>query len=94
MGITSQVRKAALKYYDALDQLRSSEESLQASDMVLRIQRERTAREAQEKLALEEAEADVLEERINKTRALGEAQAMLSELESAIGSNYNEPLRR
>ncbi|MEW6349544.1 MAG: TolC family protein [Thermodesulfobacteriota bacterium] len=91
LGITSQVRSAALKYYDALDQLKACKESAAGSRKVLGIQRERTAKESQDKLGLSETEADLLQHEAEAIRALGEAHATLAELKSAMGSNYQEP---
>jgi outer membrane protein TolC len=90
LGITTQVRSAALKYYNAMDELRSAKASLVSTRKVLRVQRNRTDRDGQDRLALEEAEGDVLQERIEKLRATGEAQGQLAELHSAMGTNYNE----
>jgi hypothetical protein len=90
LGITSQVRTSAFKYYDGMDQLRASQESLNSSRMLLRIQREKEASEALQKLLLIESEADVLSEEIEVFRAIGEANAMLAELQSTTGVNYNE----
>lgn len=91
LGITSQVRTQALKYYNAMDELRSSDAALKSTQKVLRIQRIRTQQDGQEKLSLEEAEGDVLQERIERIRSIGEAQGQLAELHSAMGTNYNEP---
>jgi outer membrane protein TolC len=92
LGITTQVRTAAIKYYDALDQLNAAEESAASSARLLKIQRERARREAQAKVLILEAEADLLNEQIDALRAAGEAQAGWGELQAATGENYNEPL--
>jgi hypothetical protein len=91
LGITSQVRTAAVKYYDALDQLKSAQKSFLASERVLKILRERAARDALQKLAVLEAEGDLLHERIDVIRVSGESQATLAELYAAMGTNYTEP---
>jgi outer membrane protein TolC len=91
LGITSEVRTNALRYYNAMDELRSSNASLASARKVLRVQRERTQRDGQDRLALEEAEGDVLQEKIERIRAMGEAQGQLAELHGAMGTNYNEP---
>ncbi len=91
LGISSQVRSAALKYYDALDQLKACGESAAGSRKVLTIQQERTSKESQDKLGLTETEADLIQHEAEKTRALGEAHATLAELKSCMGTNYQEP---
>lgn len=94
MGITQQVRTAALRYYDALDQLKYASSTLASSRKVLGIQRERVSVDAQDRLALLEAEGDVLHEEIERIRAMGEANGLLAELKSTMGTNYVEPLAR
>jgi outer membrane protein TolC len=94
LGITTQVRTAAIKYYDALDQLKSSEESVASSARLLKIQERRALKDAQAKIAIWEAKADLLNEQVDALRAAGEAQASLGELRSATGENYNEPFAR
>jgi outer membrane protein TolC len=94
MGVTQQVRTAALRYYDALDQLKYASSTLASSRKVLGIQRERVSVDAQDRLALLEAEGDVLHEEIERIRAMGEANGLLAELKSTMGTNYIEPLAR
>jgi len=94
MGITRQVRTAALRYYDALDQIRYADRALKASRQVLNIQRGRVSADGQDRLHLLETEGDVLQEDIERTRSIGEANALLAELQSSMGVNYNEPLAR
>ncbi len=91
LGITSEVRTHALRYYNAMDELRAANASLASARKVLRVQRDRTQRDGQDRLALEEAEGDVLQEKIERIRAMGESQGQLAELHSAMGTNYNEP---
>ncbi len=90
LGITSQVRTAAFKYYDVVDQLRAGQASLDSSQMLLSIQKEKAASEALQTLLLIESEGDVLSEEIEVFRAIGEANAMLAELRAAMGTNYSE----
>ncbi|MDQ7782882.1 MAG: TolC family protein [Desulfomonilaceae bacterium] len=94
MGITRQVRTAALRYFDGLDEIRYAERALKASRQVLRIQRDRVGVDGQDRLALLESEGDVLQEEIERIRSIGEANGLLAELKSAMGTNYNEPLVR
>lgn len=92
LGITSQVRIAGLKYFEALDKLRSAEESLKSSQKVLQITQEKLQRDAVAELAVDDAKAGLLQDRIEKIRGLGEANAALAELNAVMGMNYNEPL--
>ncbi|MBM4328336.1 MAG: TolC family protein [Deltaproteobacteria bacterium] len=92
LGITSQVRLAALKYYDSLDELRSSNESLVSSRSLLRVAEDRHALTTLERVMVDEAKADLLQDLIRRIRAVGEAQATLAEVYSTLGTNYNEPL--
>jgi outer membrane protein TolC len=92
LGITSQVRLAALQYFDALDELRTTQKSLGRSEKVLEVATTRASRDDLEKLALEDARANVLQGRIERTRAIGEANAALGELQGTLGTNFKEPL--
>lgn len=91
LGITSQVRVAGLQYYDSLDELQSTRAALSSTDEVLKVAKDRSSRDDLDRLALREAEANVLQNRIENTRALGEANALLAELQGAMGTNYHEP---
>lgn len=91
LAITSEVRAAALKYFDAMDQVRSAKRSLASSEKVLAIMRKRASQDALKRIAVLEVEGDVLRERIGKIRAVGNAQAALAELRSTMGINYSEP---
>lgn len=94
MGITRQVRTAALRYYDGLDEIRYADRALKASRQVLNIQRGRVSVEGQDRLRLLESEGDVLQEEVERVRSIGEANGLLAELQSAMGVNYNEPPAR
>lgn len=91
LAITSEVRAAALKFYDALDQFKSTERSLASSEKVLMIMQRRASQDALKKLTVLEARGDVLGECIARIGAIGETQASLAELFSTMGINYNEP---
>jgi outer membrane protein TolC len=91
LGITSKVRVAALKYMEALDNLANSERFLANSEALLRTSRVKAEKDKLNEIALEEIEGDVLGERMKTVKALGEANAALAELQSAMGTNYNEP---
>jgi len=92
LGITSQVRIAALQFYDALDELRSSQTAVKATSEVVRVARQRASKEDLDRIAMEEAEANMLRDTLEQTRALGEANANLAELQGAMGANYGEPV--
>ena len=94
LALTSQVRVAGLAYNDALDELRSRDSSLAGSRKVLDVARIRASGDDLSQLELEEAEATVLQQKIQRLRALGEANAALAELQGALGTNYNEPIPR
>jgi outer membrane protein TolC len=90
LGITSEVRATDLKYRDAVGRLNTARKTHAASNEVLQMLNKRAAKDAQEKLALLEAEAETLSDRITEIRALGDAQGALAELRSAMGVNYVE----
>ncbi len=94
LAITSQVRASAMKYMNSLDQLKTADQSLGMSEKVLRIQRERAAHDSLQKLAILESEGDLLNEEIEKIRTQGEAMGLYAELESAMGTNFREPMPR
>lgn len=94
LAITSQVRASAMKYLNSLDQLKTADQSLGMSEKVLRIQRERAAHDSVQKLAILESEGDLLNEEIEKIRTQGEAMGLYAELESAMGTNFREPMPR
>jgi outer membrane protein TolC len=92
LGIASQVRLAALDYFDALDELKTSSEAWGSTQQVLEVARARADRDDLDRIALSEAKADTYQNRIEYIRALGETNATLAELQGAMGTNYNEAL--
>jgi outer membrane protein TolC len=92
MTIASEVRVTAIRYFDAMSQLDSARRSLASVEQVLKINQERAVRDALQGILLLEAKADMVSERIALLKATGEAQALLSELQSAMGTNYSEHL--
>ena len=94
LGITSEVRAAALKYQDAVARLNTARKTHEASNEVLQMLNKRVALDAQEKLALLEAQAETLNDQITTVRAVGDGQGALAELRSAMGVNYVEALSR
>ncbi len=91
LGITSQVREAALRYYRSVGELASVEASFKISRKVLETARLRAGSDDTTKLALLQAEASSLLEEIDRIQAIGEAKANLAELMTALGTNYQEP---
>lgn len=94
VGIASQVRASAASHHRALKDLRLSEESVQGASRLLDALKAKALSNDVNRLALLDAEADKLEEEIDRFRALGEANATLAELHAAMGSNYQEHLPR
>ncbi len=92
LGIASQVRVAALKYFDAMDEVQTAAEALGSSRQVLSVARTRAERKDLDRIALSEARADVLQSEIEYLTALGEANATMAELQGALGTNYTEEL--
>jgi hypothetical protein len=94
LGISSQVRIASLKSLHAITQLRNAEISVNGALRVYRTAQKSFAANASDKLSQDEAQANYLGEEVARVRALGEANAMIAELSSAMGTNYSEPLPR
>jgi outer membrane protein TolC len=91
LGITSQVRVAALAYDDSLDELETRGASMAGSEKVQEIARMRASGDDLSQLELDEAEGNLLYQKLQRIRAIGEANATLAELQSALGTNYKEP---
>jgi len=94
IGIESQVRSAAASYFRSLEDLRYSDASLRSAERLLKSLRAKALSNDVTKLAVLEAEADKLEDEIDRLRALGEANAALAELHTAMGTNYQEAAAR
>jgi len=92
LGITSQVRVSALTYNDALDEFQTREAALAGSQKVLQIAQIRVSGDDLSQLEFEEAEGNLLYQKLQRIRALGEANATLAELQSALGTNFHEPI--
>lgn len=90
LGLTSQARLAALKYFASLDELRSARDTVQSSQRMVQALEARYSHDDVGKLAVDEARGDVLEAQIGALRAMGEANAAFAELQSAMGTNYQE----
>ena len=93
LGITSQVRTAAMKYLNSMDQLKTAERSMGMSEKLLSIQRERAARGNLQRLQILESEGDVLNEKIEKIRTEGEAMGLYTQnWKVTMGTNFREPM--
>ncbi len=91
VGISAQVRTAALKFFHARDQAERSKRALDGFTRVLHALKERHSVRDVSRIAVEEARGDLLEARVSRIRAMGEANAALAELKAQMGINYNEP---
>jgi outer membrane protein TolC len=90
LGIASQVRTAAVTYFDAMDEVLSTQAALASSRDVLKIAVAKFSKDDLDRLALEETRANVLQGSLETTRAIAEANAALGELRGAMGTNYGE----
>jgi hypothetical protein len=88
LGIASQVGLTALKYLSSMDKVKSAEEALRGTHKVLQILQERLARDSAGELAVDEAMADVLPEKIEYLRCVGSANADFADLYTASVTNY------
>ncbi len=64
--------------------------SVASFSRVLQAAEARHSMEDLEKLAVDEAKGDLLDAKIANIRTLAEANAQLAELQSAMGTNYDE----
>lgn len=92
LGITQQVRVAALQFLDTVDDLESAQEALTGTQEVFRVASNRVAKNDLDRLSLLDSNANLLQIKLEKVRNSGEANATLAELQGAVGINYNEPL--
>lgn len=92
VSIASEVRVAVLDYIDALEEMRNGKKSLGDAREMLMVIRGRASKNEADRVSVEEAEGDILRERISGILALAGANATLAHLRSVLGTNYNEPL--
>jgi hypothetical protein len=90
LKITSEIRQAALNYFDAVVKVKSAKEAFKNALMSLETARIQESKGAQTSAAVKESSADALQKRIEKIIALGEAHASLAGLESVMAVNYTE----
>jgi outer membrane protein TolC len=90
--VISEVRFAALKYFDAQAMIASASESLSNAREFLQMAVRREGAGDLNRLAVEEARANLLDKTIEMSRALGEANATLTELHATMATNHQEPL--
>jgi outer membrane protein TolC len=91
-AIATQVRTAALVYFRSVKEFRYAETGLDSVRKVLGSAKAKASNNDLTKLSLLEIQADALESEIERLRALAESNAAFSELSSAMGINYNEPM--
>jgi len=91
LAIASQVRTAAISYFDSAEEIKSAEEFRQSAEEALRAGLVRASRDDLDRLALEEVKANALQTALEEHRAIAEANASFAELQAATGVNYNEP---
>lgn len=90
--VIADVRFAALKYFDSQAIVGSASESLLNARQFLQMAVRKEGAGDLNRLAVEEARANMLEKKIEESRSLGEANAALAELYAAMATNYQEPL--
>ncbi len=91
LAIASQVRTAAISYFDSIEEAQATREFLGASKELLQAGVVRSTKNDIELLALEEAKANALQTALEERRAVAEANASFAELQAATGENYSEP---
>ncbi len=92
VSIASQVQLAAMKYFSLKEEMENTEDSLTNQWRALRLAKKKAADGGYKKLALEQAEGDLIQEQIEWTTSLGELNASLAELQAALGTNYREAI--
>jgi outer membrane protein TolC len=88
--VLGEIRSAALKHSDARARLTAANESLNNSWESLANARRKEVKGDLKEVAVKEAEADALGKKIDWLDAMGEANATLAELETAMAVNYSE----
>jgi outer membrane protein TolC len=92
LAISSEVRMAALRCFEAQEELQNINASIERANKQLRIARGKANVGVLENVAVEDAQGNVLQDEIDRIRAIGEANARLCELNCAMGTNYTEGL--
>lgn len=87
LAIGSQARMAVLKYLWLLEQVKIKGDSLADSCSLLEVAKRRASNDDLDKLAESEARAEMILEKIEWQRAVGESNAGFAELRSAMGTN-------
>ncbi len=91
LGIVSDVRVTALEYMDSLDAVRNRDASLAEARQMLAVIKGRASLDEAHKVAVQEAEAEVIQEDLGRLEALAEANASFAKLRSTLGTNYTKP---
>jgi outer membrane protein TolC len=89
--ITSQVRDAALRYFDALARVKSARANLKNARQILKLAKNKEIKGDLDRVTLEDSRATALSRKIELVIALGEANALYAELQKAMANNYYEP---
>ncbi len=92
LGITTEVRLAALKYHRSVEDLEVMDRLVQSAQQRLDVARGRASLSDLDRIAVMTTEGDVLKRRIDRMEGLGETNAHLTELQAAMGTNYREAL--
>lgn len=92
LTLAAQARMAALDYLSTLERLQTVEESLRGSVRVYENFKQKATQGAIKRLSLDKAYGDMIFDRLEKIRLLGEANACLAKIRSAMGINYQAPV--
>ncbi len=92
LTLSSEARMAALDYFAVLERLKTVEESLSSAMRLYENAKQKAIGGAVDRLTLKKTQADMIFEKIERIRLIGEANACLAKLRSAMGVNYHEPI--
>jgi outer membrane protein TolC len=92
LGISYEVRAAALEYFDSLDELTIADKALAEARRILHVTRGKESMDDVDRIALKDVEAAFIECQIKQVLALAGANAALANLKTVLGTNYSEPI--
>ncbi|MBI5572521.1 MAG: TolC family protein [Desulfomonile tiedjei] len=90
LAVASEVRVSALRCLESTEELLSLEASIERAQKHLNVAKGRAKAGMLEKVAVEDAEGNLLQEQMERIHALGEANARVAELQCATGTNYGD----
>lgn len=93
LTLSSQARMAALDYFAALERLKTVEESLSSASRLYENAKKKNMDGALDRLTLKKTQADLIFEKIEQIRLIGETNACVAKLRSAMGLNYHESVQ-